>query len=299
MKIVYPEGILQSKFPKILKKIYRIPRTNNGMQVIIFVGKPNSGKSYAALDMAMRLNPGFSVNDIVFSAADFVKNLIETKKKGRVILLDDASLVLLKRDAMTKQVKELVKVMHSFRFKNCITILTLPDLKSLENVALSVSDILIEMIKINRKEKTSSAKLKYISSDAITGQVYFKFPSEWVERPLANGMTLKIKIKRRRIEFSYPSEPLVSLYEKKKQEGLNRFYLKTHKVLGGIGGKKTSAVEEFQMQLKAAVSMKDKLLKNGKYELVKIMAFLNLPEAKANKVKRGLELFDEGEMPVW
>lgn len=297
----YPTEIIESESSLILKKMYRIPHHNNGMIIIVIIGRPNSGKSYAGLWMCRILDKNFSVENIVFSAGQFIKNIIDSKGKGNAIMFDDAGIALFRRDAMTKEVKEMAKVFQSYRFKNCITVVTLPNLKDLENVVVSVSDALINMKRIDRNEKKSKGVVKWISVNAETGKVYKKFTSKTIYSELANGMLIKRKMKEKYMFFGYPDKALIKSYESKKQKYLNNYYLKTAKMFSdspeGIAEKKKARRQGIFSELfEKSIPVKKIFMRNGKFDVVKIMAYFSIGESLAQKIRRGLELHEEGEI---
>lgn len=295
-----PNQLFTSKDYHLYKKIWNIPHQNNGMVVIIIIGKPNSGKSYAGLHLAKMFDPSFTMEQAIFSPQNFMQQLIKIKGKGKVLFFDDAGISLFNREAMTRQVREMAKVFQSYRFKNCFTILTLPNLYNLEKVVVSVADILIEMQSVDKKKRMSKAKFKWLKTNPITGVIYKKYPLKTVTVPLANGMVIKRKMRKKAIYFEKPDKELLKQYERKKQGYLNNYYLKTSKLFEetpeSLAEKKLKKKHVFSEMLERAIPIKSLFKVKEDYELIKIMTHFNIGDTMARRLKQGLELYEQGEL---
>lgn len=108
----------------ILDRVYR-RNTNFNM---VFLGEPGSGKSWAALRMAIKLNPHFIKNPIVvFSVQDYLM-LIKNNmvKKGDVIIFDEVGVAVNKKLWWSVINRAANLTFQTVRNRNFITIFTTP-----------------------------------------------------------------------------------------------------------------------------------------------------------------------------
>ena len=106
----------------IMERIHQKKATN-----IVFTGEAGIGKSYMAITAA-RIIEGiykskdgtwkdrFNINQVVFNFSDFME-LVMTLKSGKIIIFDEPSYAIGKREWYKKLNQALTKTIESFRFK--------------------------------------------------------------------------------------------------------------------------------------------------------------------------------------
>ncbi len=192
-------------------------------------GPTGSGKSYFSLGASERYNPDFSVDDVVFNTKDFL-NTLNTKKKGDVIIFDDAGLGIGARQWWEDQVMIFGKIVQSMRFKQVITYLTMPDIELIEKQSRLLLDIIFQAheneqgrfyVKLPKTQKNYNLK---------SHNIYFIYP-----RIYYHGSVYKIQT----IKYPMPSKKLVDAYEKKRQEYVDSYYAEYTKTLAAKRTKHT------------------------------------------------------------
>ena len=92
----------------------------------IVTGYEGVGKTTLALDMCFYIDPNFNINKIVFSSAELIK-AVRNSKPGEAILVDEGALVFFSRDSMTKAAKQAVKLLTGMRTYNLFLCICVPD----------------------------------------------------------------------------------------------------------------------------------------------------------------------------
>ncbi|MHC1587690.1 MAG: hypothetical protein ACXQTX_04375 [Candidatus Syntropharchaeia archaeon] len=83
---------------------------------VVFQGEAGISKSYSAIQLARFLQPDFSIDQVVFTYAEFQEAMIKFKE-GKIIVLEEPEYVAGHRDWYQLQNKALVSTMRSGRFK--------------------------------------------------------------------------------------------------------------------------------------------------------------------------------------
>ena len=83
---------------------------------VIVTGEGGVGKTYIAMQICKMLNPRFTVDQVVFNYADFMRAVIYTPM-GVPIVFDEPSYAMGKREWFKQLNQALVKTIESFRFK--------------------------------------------------------------------------------------------------------------------------------------------------------------------------------------
>lgn len=198
-----------SKNP-ILRHIQKKTLVTNQDYKTIFTGECGEGKSYGAMRLAELIDPTFNIDRVVFHAEEFLK-LMNRKdlKKGSVIIWDEASVSLDARDFQTIFNKLLNNILVTMRYKNYVLIFTVPSADFIDKRARHLLDSLIDLRKVDHKNKKSYAKFYVYKHYHAFGKTYLKAPVMIINgEPKITGS----------VRFSLPSEPLRVAYEKKKKE---------------------------------------------------------------------------------
>lgn len=100
--------------------------------IVIIVGEQGSGKSSLALRMGEMLREHglkFNIDSVYFDIKDFIENAGEERT---VSILEEAGVQAYSRNFMTEVNKTLSYISQTVRFKNSVTIMTLPHLKLID-----------------------------------------------------------------------------------------------------------------------------------------------------------------------
>ena len=118
----------------VCRRIYR-----NANAFIIVVGDVGSGKSYFALDLALKISERFDTpfnkDWVQFSSEGMYKAAMRDHKRGQVILLDEMGVIMSNRRAMAKGNVGLSFLLQTIRSQNHILIFTVPDFSFVDKVA--------------------------------------------------------------------------------------------------------------------------------------------------------------------
>ena len=94
----------------------------------INTGAEGMGKTVGSIQCALAINPDLSVDDITFSADEFITRC-RTVKRGSPVILDEAIQGGFSRDAMTEHNKQLVKFYVTSRALNLPTFINFPNIR--------------------------------------------------------------------------------------------------------------------------------------------------------------------------
>lgn len=100
--------------------------------LMIVIGKPGSGKSWSSLKMAEKLDPNFTIQNVVFSTEEFIQRVASNPDKGSVIIYDEVGAGAGSRRSMTKKNQIFSDVMQTFRHQNLIVFFTAPSARMVD-----------------------------------------------------------------------------------------------------------------------------------------------------------------------
>ncbi len=101
--------------------------------VCVIDGEEGSGKSVLAQQIAMFLDPNFTINNIVFNSDDFIKIIKDPKtKKGTAIVLDEAFAAANSRSSLSEVNRSMIGVATEMRQKNLFIIFCIPSFFDLD-----------------------------------------------------------------------------------------------------------------------------------------------------------------------
>jgi len=109
-----------------LKKLSEFRAQDNDM-VLAYVGNEGTGKSTIALQTALTFNPDFSVNNIAFTIDEFLM-ILQKAKQGDIVIFDEAVMGLYSKDGQRNTTVEIEKLLTTYRWKNLLVILCIPDI---------------------------------------------------------------------------------------------------------------------------------------------------------------------------
>jgi len=101
--------------------------------VAVYDGEEGVGKSVLAQQHAKILDPNFNIDNIVFTANDFIKKIKDpTTKKGTAIVLDEAFSAANSRACLTEVNRAMIGLATEMRQKNLFILLVLPSFFDLD-----------------------------------------------------------------------------------------------------------------------------------------------------------------------
>lgn len=122
-------------------------------RIVIITGAEGSGKSLLAMQFASYVDPNFSIQDICFDGDKFADR-IRNKEKFGAVIFDEAFNGLSSRGAISKQNKNLIRLLQECRQRNLWVFIVLPSIFLLEKyVALFRGHVLFNTA-IYRKDYT-------------------------------------------------------------------------------------------------------------------------------------------------
>lgn len=200
----------------ILDYILRRIRKGLGLNAII-IGPPGIGKSYVCMRLGELVhnalfNERFDVKTHVVydlpSAFRFARNVT---RKGEVLVIEEVSVMASSRRSMSNQNIGLNMILDTVRKKQIILIMNAPLIKAVDRHIQRMSHMLVECLRINRREKLATVKAFTLTSSQDTGKVYkhrFKNGGREVHRSY----------------FSKPSAEICNDYEVVKSKFMNDLY---------------------------------------------------------------------------
>lgn len=205
----FPLQITSNPFYRqVYSKIYH----KNGNYIILILGKPGSGKSYAALKMAYDLQrteknqPSFNPwTNIFFSFEDFLNGVENGKKRGEVFILDESGIIegIQSRNFMSTGNKIASSLFQTMRVKGQVIIILAPaGLMIDKQVKFTIH---ADLIMQDHDSKHSWGTIKIHDDDLWEAEFYRKYMVSKV-----NGE----RVQWRTSYFAKPPETLVKVYEK-------------------------------------------------------------------------------------
>lgn len=193
-------------------------RIRNNKNFIGFIGGPTgSGKSYASLSIAKKIDPKFDITRIVFTGGELME-LVNNGglKSGSVIVFEEAGIELSNRSWQSVMNKMLNFLLQTFRHRNFILILNSPYMDFVDAATRKLFHAEIQTKKIDFEKKLTILKPQIIQYNSRYKKFYYKY--------LRIGMPGKGMAAVKTWSVPKPDEKLLEEYEKKKKEfteGLN------------------------------------------------------------------------------
>lgn len=190
----------------------RIQKKKNCM--IVIVGQTGSGKSYAAMMLAIMLDALFNIDRIAFTGKEFIEIASNPKlKPGSVILLDEAGISMDNRTWWSTHNRMINWLLQTFRHQRLIAIITVPELSFIDKKSLVLFHVVMETTSIDPKKKICFLKPKIVNPKpaSLTNKNF------WMTFPTIKDDSGEV-IKINRLEVGLPPKKLLKNYEKKKSE---------------------------------------------------------------------------------
>lgn len=184
------EGSGWLKNLRVIISKYWIPAIteNDEDRLIIIEGKEGSSKSTLALHVAILFlkGQGKELNiDSIHYNVNSLTDAILLSKKGDIQIVDEGALLGFSRDAMTKNTKNLVKVLTTCRSKNNLILICIPTIKLLDKYL---------------KEHRVAGVLRVVRR----GSVHIYNGMKWKQSQYREKYSKKMKVKRSNIVDFYP-----------------------------------------------------------------------------------------------
>lgn len=251
----------------LVRRVKNRVRKYNKNFICCFVGDTGSGKTYAAVEFAIKLSDKFSHETIIFGDQqdEFMRLLNMTGKDaletGDVILWDDFGVGMSKKDWYTEISKVINRVVQSTRWRRLIIIVTVPDRSYIDSDTMKLFHMIFEMIYIDFKRKVSVAKPKEIQTNHITGKSYYKYP-------ILRGHDGRHYVMTN-TEFSLPPQEMLDIYEKKREKWSREFNIRSQMAVSASKRKQIRKVADIKV-------ISDEIIRNYK-------DFSSAPRASSGK----------------
>ena len=196
----------------------------NRNALVLIVGEPGTGKSYAALRMAEVIDPKFGIDRVAFTTEEFLTILregIDQKKfeKGSAILYDEVGISHSNRNFYDSVNKALNFVFQGFRRENLIVFMTVPKMAFVDIQVRNLMNFLIVPKKIYQKERICKCRGYVIEQNSLLFGENFFLKKATVASAKLDGV-------REMDSFGLfmPNEELRIRYEQKKKLFMNDLY---------------------------------------------------------------------------
>lgn len=226
--LTIPKSISKRRYGEFWGKIWSEVHDREGIVTIVFCGKRGKGKSRSMCQMARVLDCGpdgisrFKPDDVKFDVVDFLKSITGKYPIGKVHVLDDAGLHMYKSDALTNVLKKVSKVLQGIRYKHPIIMLSLPHFEQLVKDARGMSDIYVEMVKIDRREKIAYGKIQILRISPFDS---FQYRTNLLQKDFEFNPNVGIMSehwKENLYGFRMPDKEFDKQYEKRKNSELDK-----------------------------------------------------------------------------
>ena len=176
----------------------------------LFIGKVGTGKSYSALKMAENLDPGFNIDRIVFDIPALL-DLAQKLQPGNVIIFDEAGISGSNRNSyMNTLNKSLSFLLQTWRHRQIILFVTIPDIAFIDKGVRKMFDIVLESKGVVKDRKIVKMAVKFVQVNFQSGKAYYKSPRS--SSHIVNT------------EIGKPSIKLINRYEKAKTKFTTELY---------------------------------------------------------------------------
>lgn len=177
--------------------------------VCIVTGRTRSGKSYSSLRICEVIDQNFNIDNVVFSAKEFMALIKSGKlKSGSMILWDEAGVGIATREWYSVLNKSVNLIFQTWGYRNIGLLLTVPHISFVDSQTRKLCHAHIQTIKLSTKRKVVKAKIHNL---APLGADDIKRVRPRYDM---GGRILDVEY----FEIKKPSAQLVHAYEKKKHE---------------------------------------------------------------------------------
>ena len=181
----------------------------------IITGQTGSGKSWSALSLAEKIDPGFDTSKVVLRPENFMEKVAEREwGQGDVVVFDEAGAGMSAKAHMTKKNRIIDQVLQTFRRQNIAVIFTVPSKSNVDKSVRRLLHTYIETKTIDYINERNHLKWLEMDYNQKTDKIYYKYP----KRRTDSGALKKIKT----VKMGKPSESLIKAYEEKRSKYQDR-----------------------------------------------------------------------------
>ncbi|HEV2519266.1 MAG TPA: hypothetical protein VGX00_01415 [Thermoplasmata archaeon] len=128
---------LKANFERFIEHLVARRRRAQPITIIIDGRETGVGKSSLAMNIARRLDPGFGLENVIFSAPELYR-VYETKPPGSAALYDESVLGLLsRRGARDEELSGLIGALSIVRKNGIATLLCVPKIAMLDSIVVN------------------------------------------------------------------------------------------------------------------------------------------------------------------
>jgi len=169
-----------SKLPEadvVIREIKK--RKSKGlMTLILTTGLPGTGKSsvdirLAELTAEVLNKPKITERNIVDSLLGLLEFVKNAKEVGEIVIVEEVSVLFPSVRAMAQENVILGKVLDTLRKKEMVMFANAPLLKRIDKHILSLSNVLVETLRINKTIKIVVSKALRLQTNSRSGKTYF------------------------------------------------------------------------------------------------------------------------------
>ena len=234
----------------------QIYKKNRNFTALI-MGRVGTGKSFSALALCQLLHKDFNVREhVFFFTKDILKGVYEEKfPAGTPIIFDEAGIDNSNRKSyMDKFNIAMSFLLQTWRDRNIILFVTVPEQLFLDKGIRRLFDMHIETTNVNFSRETVSTKWKTVKVNYQSGKAYFTNLRD------ENGAILKIEIPK-------PDDEIIREYKLKKREFQNKLYKQQIEKIGETPIDEQENLEKREDKIKDIIE----LMKNQDFTKDKII----------------------------
>lgn len=228
---------------------------------MIMVGGTGSGKSYAAIRLALEVSKRVAkikggVPSDYFNASknmsviDIMKffDVLDNAQKWNTVILDDAGIGVNSRKFMDTINITVNNITQTYRTLNLFTVLTVPEMYFIDKILRSLTDFYCEMEGMFRPNISRGRlfEIQRKSRLGTAGKLFYVYPRAAQEKSVV-------------ITFTKPPDDICKVYDKLREEGALEYKAKSIKALedGGETKEEFSDTKWAENQLIQGVEVKD------------------------------------------
>jgi hypothetical protein len=177
------------------------------------VGRVGTGKTYSAIRLATQLQPGFTIDNILFDIPTLLDKVYkEEVKAGEVLIFDEAGISASNRESyMNKFNKAMSFLLQTWRHRQIILIITTPNIAYIDAGTRKMFDAIMECKKVVKSRKVVQVSWKFLQTNTQSGKTYYH-----------NAKTNDME--NLQLEVGKPGIKILRKYEKKKKEFTDKLY---------------------------------------------------------------------------
>jgi hypothetical protein len=189
---------------------------HNRNALIVFTGGPGTGKSYSSIEFALEIDYSFVVEEQLtsgrYGVGDFIRLLNSgTLRKGNAVIMDEAGVMVPRREWYTELNKAVDMVFQTFRSDNLCVILNTPSLDYIDKHTQLLFNYYYETLEINEKKGYVKVKPFTLKYNPLTGKQLHPYPICFIDE-------LGYSIRADRYKFQRPPQDVLDRYEKMKKK---------------------------------------------------------------------------------